>query len=521
MIAYIDIKVNAAHPNIPLAPFYAFQASPSNVRIVNVPPRIGKWQITAVSVTLTLPDNSATTVPAVNVAGCWVATLPGSDVTGYCAAGLQVNASGVDENGAAVTGYCLGIGDVTVLGRDAAIAADGIKYYLHYLADVPEVPRKGDVCVIDGTLKWYDGAAWQAFGASVVIDPTLSIEGAAADAKAAGTAIAAKCTQAEAVTASVAEMTAVVEGWQWPETFTYNGNVYHYVQSYEEMTDTSLHYYRPGGEPSFIEEMPGWMVDIYGYEYDDGNWEPTITTAFYDTTSGADATTLNLSNTDLGISLTLTYATQNKHGFARLVDLPAASTATPQMDGTASAGSSEAFARGDHVHPKDTSKQDVISDLAAIRSGAAAGATAVQPSALAGAVRYDFGMATVISAASTDTSVTPNIDYGTATLADRTANRVAITAAIAELRITFPAAISGKVRDFGLRVEVGTGSAALTAPALVPVAPTGETITLENADGEIPALADGAADAKGVTLLYFSETSPGKFLVKGEEVKEA
>ena len=163
-------------------------------------------------------------------------------------------------------------------------------------------------------------------------------------------------------------------------------------------------------------------------------------------------------------------------------------------------------------------KQDAISDLAAIRSGAQAGATAVQPAAL----RYDLPAdATAISSASSEVIEGVTVNYGSATLADRTANRVAITAALDELRLTFPAADSGKVRDFELRVEVGTGSAALTAPALVPIAATGETVTLENPDGEIPALADGSADAKGVMLLYFSETAPGKFLVKGEEVKEA
>ena len=55
----------------------------------------------------------------------------------------------------------------------------------------------------------------------------------------------------------------------------------------------------------------------------------------------------------------------------------------PQMDGEASAGSADEYARGDHRHPTDTTRQAVIEDLAAIRSGAAAGATAVQPSALA------------------------------------------------------------------------------------------------------------------------------------------
>lgn len=71
----------------------------------------------------------------------------------------------------------------------------------------------------------------------------------------------------------------------------------------------------------------------------------------------------------------------NDSGFITTSDIPegaAASTTTPKMDGTAAVGTETAFARGDHRHPSDTSKQNVISDLADIRSGAAAGATALQ-----------------------------------------------------------------------------------------------------------------------------------------------
>ena len=142
--------------------------------------------------------------------------------------------------------------------------------------------------------------------------------------------------------------------------------------------------------------------------------------------------------------------------------------------------------------------------------------------ALKSAIPYTLGTPIVINTASSETVEGETVNYGAATLADRTANVVQVTAATAldELRITFPAATSGKVRDFGLRVEIGTGSAALTAPALVPIAPTGETIKIENADGTIPELADGTATAKGVTLLYFSENAPGVFVVKGEQVEE-
>jgi hypothetical protein len=110
--------------------------------------------------------------------------------------------------------------------------------------------------------------------------------------------------------------------------------------------------------------------------------------------------------------------------------------------------------------------------------------------------------------------------YGEATLADRTANLVGVSVALDELRVTIPPAVSGKVRDFGLLVAVGADQTALTAPALVPVAPTGETITMMNADGEIPTLADGTTTASGVTVLYFTEVASGVFLVKGEQIQE-
>ena len=42
------------------------------------------------------------------------------------------------------------------------------------------------------------------------------------------------------------------------------------------------------------------------------------------------------------------------------VSVPSAYTSTPEMDGTASAGSSTSWAKGDHVHPSDTAKADKV-----------------------------------------------------------------------------------------------------------------------------------------------------------------
>lgn len=56
----------------------------------------------------------------------------------------------------------------------------------------------------------------------------------------------------------------------------------------------------------------------------------------------------------------------NDSGYITTSDIPegaAASTTSPKMDGTASVGSELAFARGDHVHPSDTSKADKANSL--------------------------------------------------------------------------------------------------------------------------------------------------------------
>lgn len=58
----------------------------------------------------------------------------------------------------------------------------------------------------------------------------------------------------------------------------------------------------------------------------------------------------------------------NDSGYITSADVPegaAASTVTPQMDGTAARGTDNGFARGDHVHPTDTSRASA-SDLSAL-----------------------------------------------------------------------------------------------------------------------------------------------------------
>ena len=80
------------------------------------------------------------------------------------------------------------------------------------------------------------------------------------------------------------------------------------------------------------------------------------------------------------------------------------STTLPLMDGEAQVGAETAYARGDHRHPSDTSKQDVIADLATIRSGASAGATAYQKPST-GIPKTDLSSAVQTSLGKADTAL--------------------------------------------------------------------------------------------------------------------
>ena len=53
---------------------------------------------------------------------------------------------------------------------------------------------------------------------------------------------------------------------------------------------------------------------------------------------------------------TRTSSLTNDSGFITSSSVPGASSTTPKMDGTAAAGSESTYARGDHVHPSDSSK---------------------------------------------------------------------------------------------------------------------------------------------------------------------
>ena len=78
-----------------------------------------------------------------------------------------------------------------------------------------------------------------------------------------------------------------------------------------------------------------------------------------------NGTAVTITNKIANISVpTKTSDITNDSGFITSADVPegaAASTTTPKMNGTAAVGTETAFARGDHVHPTDTSRASASS----------------------------------------------------------------------------------------------------------------------------------------------------------------
>lgn len=164
MIGTYEIKVNAAKPNFPLQPMFAFMGSPSSLRILEVPKKIGDWNITSVRVVAQYPDNTTIEKVAVRTGAVWVATFDGCDVAGKVGNGLSILADGIDEDGNEVTGYVLGKGDLFILENDTEIARLVEKHTVVYMDELPSTPSVGDLVNSNGEFRIFDGENWIEIG---------------------------------------------------------------------------------------------------------------------------------------------------------------------------------------------------------------------------------------------------------------------------------------------------------------------------------------------------------------------
>lgn len=96
-------------------------------------------------------------------------------------------------------------------------------------------------------------------------------------------------------------------------------------------------------------------------------------------------------------------------GKAESSAVPTASTSTPNMDGTGSAGSGTTYARGNHVHPTDTTRQAKITASGILKGNGSGGVTAATSGT-------DYALPSSVPTASTST---PQMDgagsYGSGT----------------------------------------------------------------------------------------------------------
>lgn len=164
MISTQEVKVQAQHPAMPLSPFVAFKNSPSSIRILDVPKKIGLWNITSVYIQVTYPDSQILSKQCVRTGNVWVGTLEGTSSVGQVCKGYQIIASGVDEDGNEISGYVLGVGDIVIMDIDGSIFPNESADIVRIFDSVPDNPKTGDVYLDGIALMIYDGEKWVKIG---------------------------------------------------------------------------------------------------------------------------------------------------------------------------------------------------------------------------------------------------------------------------------------------------------------------------------------------------------------------
>lgn len=138
----------------------SFVNSPSSIRLLDVPKKIGNWEITQVFIQATYPDGSIKNTQCVRNGNIYVGTIEGSTISGSTTDGFVVFANGKDENGNAVNGYVLGKGDVYIYTIEGQIDPETTVYNVRWFNYIPENPAIGDCVESEGGIKIWNGIKW-------------------------------------------------------------------------------------------------------------------------------------------------------------------------------------------------------------------------------------------------------------------------------------------------------------------------------------------------------------------------
>lgn len=166
MIRTVKIDIHAENPSFPLQPVEVFEHSAASFTILNVPRAHGKREIGGVTVIVTDVDGVARGVAAVRNGSAWNVTIPESSIgrSGTVANGVMIAANGLDERGAVVPMWILGVGDLTVMRADGSVAPGEVRDTVHFFETAPSNPSRGDIAPIEGVLKLFNGEEWMDIG---------------------------------------------------------------------------------------------------------------------------------------------------------------------------------------------------------------------------------------------------------------------------------------------------------------------------------------------------------------------
>lgn len=314
MIGRKSLHVTAERPNFPLGALDVRAGSAANVALFDVPVRAGV-SVTAVWMRVTNCDGVTDDFAAVQTGTLWVVDVPAAHFStpGDVPNGVEVWASGTGADGEPHT-WNIGVGDLCVRDGDSGAPVPGVAWTAVKLREtVPENPTYGDAMISSGAFYVWDGSRWIGGGGGGIVDDTV-------------TRTSSNAVKSSGIWSAIwGTLTAL------PTGFT---ALYDWV----------------------VEQLAGKLSTSGGRVTGDVLMNRGSAVVFGEASGPAVYTS---------DGVTLKADTRGTTGDVALLSdiptVPTASTSAPVMDGTASAGSSAAYARGDHRHPTDTSRQAALS----------------------------------------------------------------------------------------------------------------------------------------------------------------
>ena len=503
-----DQLINAAFP---LKPLTAWAGSACTVTVA-VPPvqSLAGITVDTVTVTLALPSGNVVTQNAAPVSGSpnWAATFSADNfaTSGFVSEGFAVSLVGKDETGTNRI-WIVSKGDIDIRPGDASTSPGG-SYFVVKLRDIaPAAPTKADAYISGGTLYIYDGTAWAAIGgSSISVDPTLTVEGAAADAKAVGDALLGGFTE------WVCD--EISDGWTFVSC------------EWDTVSEIGTGWFANLANGSIsIGAFLGGNADSVNLEKEAQGNNPGVELSRHLITP---TKTSQLTNDGAPNGGGTPYATT-----AQIPTVPSAYTSTPAMDGVGAAGNSTAWAKGDHVHPSDTSKAN-ITDLhyrlvepgewefsgsgydqsktyEVFEEGPSDGyySYSLYEDGVGIAYLYDYSTEQALSLefAFNNIQVTATRASLPGHMCDRAVNAVSVTGATT---LTLPALENvGKARDFLVKVTTSADDLNITWQGQGSEEPDGaDELQFVTEDGDFPVVGEA-----GDYLFSFTEVEPHTFAV--------